>query len=243
MLMKFRPLKADLHIHTKDDPLDPVLYTARELILKAASQGFEVLAITNHNIRTFDQDLFYFAQDLGILLIPGMEIAIQKRHVLVLNPPENKAFTNFHSLSDLNRTHCLVIAPHPFFPGFHSVNGFMKTYFEMFDALEFCHFYHPCLNFNRRALEFSRNSGLPLLGTSDAHFLEQLGTTYSLIHAPKDMGSVFSAIRQVEIELVTNPLSLLQVGRIMSRLLAWELIVKRKRTGGRRKVHSEENEK
>lgn len=230
--MKSTPLKADLHIHTQEDPLDRVLYTARELILMAAVQGFEVLSITNHNLRTFDRDLFYLAQDQGILLIPGMEIAIQNRHVLVLNPPENKAFTSFSSLSDLKRPDCLVIAPHPFFPGFHSINGFMKTYYKMFDALEYSHFYLPFLNFNRRALEFSRESGLPLLGTSDAHFLEQLGTTYSLIQAPKDMESVFSAIRQGKIELVTKPLSLLQVGRILSRFWAWKLLAQKNRTRG-----------
>jgi predicted metal-dependent phosphoesterase TrpH len=231
--MKLSPLKADLHIHTKEDPLDRVSYTARELIQMAADQGFEVLAITNHNIRTFDRDLFCFAQDLGILLIPGMEISIQKRHVLVLNPPENAAFINFSSLLDLKRPDCLVIAPHPFFPGFHSLNGFMKQYVEMFDALEFCHFYLKFLNFNRRALAVSRDTGRPLLGTSDAHFLEQLGTTYSLIHAQKDMESIFSAIRQAHIELVTKPLSLLQVGRIMSRFLGWKLLDNRTRTGKR----------
>ncbi|MBI4763951.1 MAG: PHP domain-containing protein [Deltaproteobacteria bacterium] len=233
--MKLTPLKADLHIHTQEDPVDRVLYTARELILMAAVQGFEVLSITNHNLRTFDRDLFCFARDQGILLIPGMEIAIQNRHVLILNPPENKAFTDFSSLADLKRPDCLVIAPHPFFPALHSINGFMRPYFKMFDALEFSHFYLPYLNFNRRALEFSRESGLPLLGTSDAHFLEQLGTTYSLIHAPKDMESVFSAIRQGKIELVTKPLSPLQMGRILGRFWAWKLLAKKKQVKGPRR--------
>jgi predicted metal-dependent phosphoesterase TrpH len=230
--MKLTPLKADLHTHTKEDPFDRVSYTARELILKAADQGFEVLAITNHNTRTFDRDLFYFAQDQGILLIPGIEISIENRHVLILNPPKNKAFSNFSSLSDLNRPDCLVIAPHPFFPGRHSLNGFTQQYLEMFDALEFCHFYLPFLNFNLQALEVSRDSGLPLLGTSDSHFLEQLGTTYSLIHAPKDMESIFSAIRQSKLELVTKPLSLLKVGRILCRFRVWKLLGKKTKDGG-----------
>ncbi len=227
--MRLTPLKADLHLHTKEDPFDPVLYTARELILKAADQGFEVLAITNHQVRTFDQELFYFAQDRGILLIPGIEIDILNRHVIVLNPPENLVIDHFTALADLNRSSSLVIAPHPFFPGSRSLDGFMEKYFKMFDALEFCHFYHRFLNFNRRTLELSRDSGLPLLGTSDAHFLEQLGTTYSLIHARKDMESIFSAIRQGKIELVTRPLSLFQLGRIMGRFLVWRLLLKKKR--------------
>jgi predicted metal-dependent phosphoesterase TrpH len=136
---------------------------------------------------------------------------------------------HFSSLADLDRVSCLVIAPHPFYPGSRSLNGFMEKYCKMFDALEFCHFYHRFLNFNRRTLELSRVSGLPLLGTSDAHFLEQLGTTYSLIYAQKDMESVFSAIRQGKIELVTKPLSLFKLGRIMGRFLVWRLLLKKKR--------------
>jgi hypothetical protein len=37
--LKYRPLKADLHIHTAEDPLDRVPYTAQELIVKAAAEG------------------------------------------------------------------------------------------------------------------------------------------------------------------------------------------------------------
>jgi len=85
-----RPLKSDLHLHTAEDPLDRVRYTAKELISKAADQGFDVISITNHHRMTFDQDLLSYARERGILLIPGIEMTIQRRHVLVLNPPPHK---------------------------------------------------------------------------------------------------------------------------------------------------------
>ena len=66
-----RPLKADLHLHTAEDPNDRVSYTAKELISKAADEGFEVLAITNHQCLTFNQRLSAYARERGILLIPG----------------------------------------------------------------------------------------------------------------------------------------------------------------------------
>ena len=84
-------------------------------------------------------------------------------------------------------------------------------------------FIPPYLNFNQRVLELARSSGLPLLGNSDAHFLEQLGTTFSLIEAPKDMESIFSAIRQGKAEVVTKPLSILQMGSFVGRFLSWKI--------------------
>jgi hypothetical protein len=61
------------------------------------------------------------------------------------------------------------------------------------------------------------------VGTSDAHFLAQLGTTYSLISAQKDLESVFSAIRQGKVEVVSRPLSSFQMGSFLGRFLSWKL--------------------
>ena len=82
-----RPLKVDFHLHTADDPLDRVGHTARELILKAEDEGFDVISVTNHDRLTFSPDLFDFARERGLLLIPGIEMTVEGRHVLVLNPP------------------------------------------------------------------------------------------------------------------------------------------------------------
>jgi predicted metal-dependent phosphoesterase TrpH len=228
--MSTKPLKADLHIHTGDDPLDRVPYTAKELITEAATQGFDVLAITNHHRLTVDDDLLSYAWDLGILLIPGMEISIRKRHVLILNPPPGINYYDFSSLAGLNRPDSLVIAPHPYFPGPHSLNGCLQKNLDFFHALEYCHFYTPYLNFNRQVRRLSLVSGLPLLGNSDAHFLAQLGTTYSLISAQKDLESVFTAIRQGKVEVVSHPLSSFQMGLFLGRFLTWKLRRKKQTT-------------
>jgi len=42
-------LKAEFHLHTSDDPRDMILYTAEEVIDRAARRGYGVLAITNHD--------------------------------------------------------------------------------------------------------------------------------------------------------------------------------------------------
>ncbi len=225
-MKRTRPLKADLHLHTAEDPLDRVRYTAKELISKAADEGFDVISITNHNRMTFNQDLSSYAKDRGILLIPGIEMTIRRRHVLVLNPPPHKACSDFFSLSKLCRSETMIVAPHPYFPGTYSLNGHLLKNLHLFDALEYCHFYSPMINFNQRALEVCQSYGFPLVGNSDAHFLSQLGTTYSLIYAEKNLESVFAAIRGNRVEVVTRPLKTLEMGSIANRFLRMKLRAK-----------------
>jgi predicted metal-dependent phosphoesterase TrpH len=222
-IKRAKPLKADLHLHTAEDPLDHVRYTAKELISKAADAGFEVISITNHHRITFNQDLFSHAREKGILLIPGVELTIRRRHVLVLNPPPHKKCPDFPALSKLRRPETLIIAPHPYYPGMYSLNGYLLEYLELFDALEYCHFYSQMINFNLKAVEVSKSFGLPLIGNSDAHFFSQLGSTYSLIHAEKNLESVFEAIRKDKLRIVSRPLNHLEMGLILNRFLRMKL--------------------
>ncbi|MGQ9648097.1 MAG: PHP domain-containing protein [Thermodesulfobacteriota bacterium] len=218
-----KPLKADLHLHTAEDPLDSVRYTAKEIISRAADEGFEVLSITNHQIVTFSPELFFYAQTRGILLIPGVEVTIRRRHVLVLNPPPVKICSEFSHLSRLRRPETLIVAPHPYYPGTYSLNGHLLKYHHLFDALEYCHFYSPRINFNQKAIEVCQSHGFPLIGNSDAHFLSQFGTTYSLIYAEKNLESIFDAIRQKRIAVVTRPLTPLEMAWIARRFLRMKL--------------------
>lgn len=220
---RLKPLKADLHLHTAEDPVDRVGYTAKELISKAADDGFDVISITNHQRMTFNQDLFSYAKERGILLISGMEMNIQRRHVLVLNPPSDQPCSDFVSLSKLRRPETLIIAPHPYFPGTTSLNGYLLKHLNLFDAIEYSHFYSRMINYNQKAGKISQSFGLPLVGTSDSHLLSQLGSTYSLIYAEKNLEAVFAAIRQNMVKVKSRPLKHLEMGLIASKLLRMRL--------------------
>jgi len=154
-------------------------------------------------------------------------MTIQRRHVIVLNPPPNRMCSDFFSLSRLRRPETLIIAPHPYFPGTHCLNGSLLKHRKLFDALEYCHFYSLRINFNQRAIDVSQSYGFPLIGNSDAHFLSQLGTTYSLIYAEKDLVAIFAAIRENKVEVVTRPLSPFEMGSITRRFFAMKLCGKR----------------
>jgi predicted metal-dependent phosphoesterase TrpH len=201
-------LKADFHTHCREDPHDFIRYTAVELLQEAARQGFGVLAITCHNKRLWSEDLRRRAEDLDILLIPGAEAAICGKHTLLLDMPyKRRTVRNFDHVRRLKQDGGFVIAPHPFFPAPKCLNGKLRENLDVFDAIEFSHFYTRTVDFNRKAVAYARLMGLPLVGTSDCHRIGELGTTYSLIDAEaKTIPAVFDAIRAGRVRVVTGPL-------------------------------------
>src|SRR5438067_13176520 len=78
-------IKIDLHIHTLDDPKDAVDYSAHQLLERALSLGFRVLAITLHDAVIERQVVYADAAALAILLIPAGEARLQGANVIVLN--------------------------------------------------------------------------------------------------------------------------------------------------------------
>ena len=202
-----KKLKADLHIHTGEDPEDKIEYTAKELIDEAWRQKFDVLAITNHNLITYDDYLKKYASDKGILLIPGIELKIEGKHVILLNVNNvEKEIRTVEELEYYKNENSLIIAPHPYFPMFASLKAKLDQYIHIFNAIEYTHFYFKRINFNKKAERKARKYNLPLLGVSDAHHLHQFGLTYSLIDAEKTPETVIKAIKKNKIEIVTRPM-------------------------------------
>jgi len=214
-------LKVDLHIHTADDPLDRLAYSAHDLISRAAALGFDALAITLHQRQFADPRVFAYARERGITLIPGIERTIQRRHVLLLNFP-SAAAESVRSLRELarmkERTGGLVIAPHPFFPAPSCLRGQLDAHPDLFDAIEWSYFWTRGINFNARAARWAREHGKPLVGNSDTHNLRQLGRTYSLIDAPADAAAICDAIRQGRVTLQTTPVPVFELAGVFTRM-------------------------
>jgi len=222
----YLPLKADFHIHTKEDRLDSIPHGAREIIDKAHEKGFQVISITNHDTLTFSNNLRDYAEERGILLIPGIEATIQGRHVLLLNVDwvVHKIKT-FSDLRHNKRKDSLVIAPHPYFPHPRSLHSQLENNIDIFDAIEYSHFYTKRINFNSMASAKAEQYQLPMVGTSDAHMMLQLGATYSMVYAEKrDVGSVVNAVKEGRIEVVTQPLELSKFIKVFMKLIAHYVI-------------------
>jgi predicted metal-dependent phosphoesterase TrpH len=210
-------LRADLHIHTREaEPF--ITYDAREVITRAAREGYQVLSISNHDTQTFNAELSAFARDHGIVLIPGVEVTVEGRHVLVYNADvEVDKITTFAGLKRYRTPEWLVVAPHPFFPAAYCLREKLWQEIELFDAIEFSHFYTPRIDFYRAAVKLARAVGLPMIGTSDSHLDEQFGTTFSLIDASPTVESVVAGIKAGHVSVVSRPLSLARCASIVAR--------------------------
>ncbi len=221
-------LKADLHIHTSEDPEDTIRYSATDLIDRAREYGYSVLAITNHNSCLYNRYLRDYARERGIVLIPGMEATIQGRHVLLLNFDFSRINpARLEELYGLKDQDNLIIAPHPYFPSTVALRALFRKNIRLFDAVELSHHYCPRLDFNKKALRLARQHGLPVVGTSDAHQRCQFNTTYSLIEAYPDTETIIDAIKKGKVKVVTKPLPLSLLIRINMVMFIRNHIMKR----------------
>ena len=203
-------IKTDFHLHTSDDRHDSIGYSAEELIATAAAKGFRALAITNHDTFTFTPHLKHFAEDHGILLIPGIERKVEGKHVLLLNA--NAASEHIFTFEDLRRAKqdgLFVIAPHPFFKAVTCLEGKLLAHLELFDALEFAFFYSRWFNLNRQGVRLAKREGLPMVGNSDCHVLRYFGICHSIVEVESlTMQGVFDAIRAHRVQIVSQPIFL-----------------------------------
>jgi len=202
-------LKVDLHLHTKEDNYDNLNYSAKELIDRAAELKFDVIAITLHNEIFFSKAVISYAEQKGILLIPGVELSIEKKHVLLYNVSEDelKKLKKLDDLEKIKNEDNLIIAAHPYYFGSSCLGKKLDKYFRFFDAIEYAHFYYKIFNPTKKAIITSRKFHKPLIGNSDSHNLYQFGSTYSLVDSKKDIESIVKAIKKGKVEVVSNPLS------------------------------------
>lgn len=202
--------------------MDRIPYSTRQLIDRAATLGYDALAITLHDRQLDVRPLAAYAAARGMVLIPGVERTVEGRHVLLLNFPGDdvERVRSFDDVRRLKQTHDgLVIAPHPYFPGPSSLFGALNRHADVFDAVEYNAMYTASLDFNRPAARWARAHGKPMVGNGDVHRLEQLGTTYSLVEAERNAASICAAIASGQVRLVTRPLTWATAARIVAGIV------------------------
>jgi predicted metal-dependent phosphoesterase TrpH len=207
-------LRMEIHSHTDYDPQDWIEHSAEKLIDEVARQGINVLAITCHRALQWSSELNAYAEAAGVLLIPAVEASIEGKDVLIYGLERFKHPMSFDQLRELRRQNpaILTIAPHPFFPSSSCLGRRLFLHQDCFDAIEYCHFYTRWVNFNQRAVAAGRELNKPLVGTSDIHFLTQVGKTTSTVKVTeKTFAAVSAAIKAGQLELHTKPLTLVEL--------------------------------
>src|SRR5881394_3962212 len=208
-------IKIDLHIHTLDDPKDAVDFSAHQLLERARSFGFRVLAITLHDAVFDRKEVFADAAAMGILLIPATEVRLLGADVIVLNVTAEeiaqlKNFDDLRRLRSRRGNSIYTIAPHPFYIFGGSIGSRLLAEIDCFDAIEFCHFHIGLFNPNRRAKRVASRFNKPLIATSDAHRLHAFGRHYTSIPKPSALTveNIFAALRSGPLRLTSPACSL-----------------------------------
>jgi predicted metal-dependent phosphoesterase TrpH len=204
-------IKIDLHIHTVDDPKDAIDYSAHELLERARTLGFSVLAITLHDKVFESPQVFADAAAMGILLISAAEVRLEGSDVVLLNisPEEAAGLRDFGDLRKLRARRgpgLFIFAPHPFYVLGGSIGSRLEQEIDCFDAIEICHFHKGFFNPNRRAAAMAARHQKTLVATSDAHRLHAFGSHFTEIERPAELTveQVFAALRSGRVCL-TSP--------------------------------------
>ena len=205
-------LRADLHTHTSDDPLDRIGHSAEMLIDTVAQFNIGVLAIACHERVVYTQTLAEYALRRGVLLVPAAELIVEGKHVVILNPDEEQArAATFADLRRLGKRDAAIFAPHPYFMLGSCLGEDLVANIDLFDAVEHCCLYARGVNLNRKAVRVAQRFGLPMIGTSDTHKLPYDDSTITRIEVEDpSVGAVIRAIRagRVRVETCARPLAL-----------------------------------
>ncbi len=215
-------LKVELHCHTSADPVDNLPLDIVSTIERAAEFGYDAIAMTHHDAYYKHTDEALEASErTGVLVLPGVEATLDNNgHVLIINcGSEVEGIRSLDDLARIRRPEHLVIAAHPFYPGFGLGEELLERYSTLFDGVEWSHFWnHYTIRPNLRAHQFCRRHDLPLVGTGDIHVPSQINHTYALVNAEKNPASITEAVRAGQVELVTEPLSFFEMASFFAEL-------------------------
>lgn len=222
--------KIQLHLHVAGDVLDNIKYSAKQAIKEAAKRDYLAISITCHDIFIFNQELVDYAKQNKVILIPGIEKTIEGKHVLIYNCDQAvEKIQTFEQLKHYRKSHpeIFVMAAHPFHPSNTSLMHKLCQHHTLFDAIEYCHFYSPLINPNLISKYFAKKYQLPLIATSDIHYLEAFDYGYANLNlqnnTSKDSSkitiqNIFDNLRKQNFSNVTQKFSSIDLFKLLYKL-------------------------
>ncbi len=201
---------ADLHIHSKASK--DGIADAKDIIKVCSRKKIEVVAITDHNSFESYYKVVELANDLGILLIPGVEIKTDKGDLLVYGKVEkiedllDYAKENNSSIDVIEKAKenkLMVFLPHPYAILFHYSSSFHKAardVAKLVDGIEI--FNSRTLFWNYKACELSKEFKKMRICGSDAHSLVEIGNAYTIVYGkkPETIKDFFKILGKAKVE-------------------------------------------
>jgi len=197
--------RIELHSHCQGDPVDRYLkHTIYELIDRAVEVGLDAIAVTWHRKICSDTEAFAYGRSRNVLVIPGMEADVDRKHLILLNVAEGDlpGETTWEEVEALRarKPEVFIIAPHPFYPHPCCLGKEINDHIDCIDAAEWCivhvHWLPDRISPNLRAERWAHRHGKTLIACSDAHTLEAVGKNASTVEADAlTMEAIFAGLR------------------------------------------------
>ncbi|MBC7120533.1 MAG: PHP domain-containing protein [Candidatus Methanosuratus sp.] len=187
-------LKIDLHVHTDRSP--DGCSSIREIAAVAKKRGLHGLAITDHDLILNESDSQRLSGELGIMVIPGVELTTTAGHLIILNP--KRRFNGLSLEGAVKTAHqegSTVIIPHPMDPLSHGIGiseaRSLIPYSPLIETLNASTLSY----YNSKATSFALRNSLPMVAGSDAHLADAVGDAYTVVDSPSsDPASVILSI-------------------------------------------------
>ena len=185
-------VRADLHVHTAHsaDGREAV----RRVVRHAKKIGLGAIAITDHNVITAWSEALEEGKKDGIIIIRGEEVSSSEGHILAYGIHERirKDMSPEETVEAIHEQGGVAVAAHPYRP----TNGIGPDVVRKvdFDAVETLNFGSPSRQ-NAKAERLARERGLPMVGGSDAHTLEDIGKAYTVFLDVESEEDILEEIR------------------------------------------------
>lgn len=210
-------MKLELHTHSwysKGDVLgEESAYSPVELVKEARRKGLDGIAITDHDSFKSWESLKNLKLD-NFIIIPGEEVSTAQGHLIALGINEEiKPRQNIlETIDKIHQQGGIAIAPHPFDVAKEGIRNFSK----FADAIEVVNSMNIDKFANLRAERFARKLNKSMTAGSDAHSIDWIGRSSTIINSELNLDSVLKEIKLGHTEIQKGYLNL-------NELLDWYL--------------------
>jgi len=194
-------LAVDLHVHTRYSGDSNI--TPKEIVNQLRAHPIiKGVAITDHDtIRGYEEVKKLAKEYDDIIIIPGIEVSVEKGHLIVLGIEECPKYpASIGNVIDFarERVDSVVVIPHPYRNlGLGDEAENIKA-----DAVEALNPY-ATQEENRKAKDLARKMNLPCVAGSDAHSSKEFLRAYTKVDAKLEINGVLHAIKNGRVQVAT----------------------------------------
>ena len=193
----------DMHTHTSVFSTDSNLLP-HEALERAAERGIDGVVLTEHDVLWPADRTARLAEQIGIVVLPGIEVTTELGHVLVygLTEPFPRITDSRRLKAYCDERQALMYLAHPARdPGLRVPRAAM----ELFDGVEGLNGCDGPLQ-NQSASSRGRSRPLPPIGGSDSHALHEVGTAATEFEADiRSLEELMAALRSGDYQPTALP--------------------------------------